>query len=115
MIDFVSIGIDGRFAEMILANPRIDFNQPININQEGTILSGHGRAMKLKQMGETEVDVYVPDRMLTPKQEEEVLVHLQNCVKKKVYYHRYNKKDRNWYQECLLLMIKKLMMQQRNN
>ena len=48
--------------------------QPININQEGTILSGHGRAMKLKQMGETEVDVYVPDRMLTPKQEEEVLV-----------------------------------------
>ena len=25
-------------------------------------------------MGETEVDVYVPDRMLTPKQEEEVLV-----------------------------------------
>ncbi len=30
--------------------------------------------MKLKQMGEIEVDVYVPDRMLTPKQEEEVLV-----------------------------------------
>jgi len=52
----------------------IGFMQPININQEGTILSGHGRAMKLKQMGETEVDVYVPDRMLTPKQEEEVLV-----------------------------------------
>jgi site-specific DNA-methyltransferase (adenine-specific) len=52
----------------------IGFMQPININQDGTILSGHGRAMKLKQMGETEVDVYVPDRMLTPKQEEEVLV-----------------------------------------
>jgi DNA modification methylase len=52
----------------------IGFMQPININQDGTILSGHARAMKLKQMGETEVDVYVPDRMLTPKQEEEVLV-----------------------------------------
>jgi hypothetical protein len=52
----------------------IGFMQPININQEGTILSGHQRAMKLKQMGEIEVDVYVPDRMLTPKQEEEVLV-----------------------------------------
>jgi hypothetical protein len=52
----------------------IGFMQPININQDGLILSGHARAMKLKQMGETEVDVYVPDRMLTPKQEEEVLV-----------------------------------------
>jgi len=52
----------------------IGFMQPININQDGTILSGHARAMKLKQMGEIEVDVYVPDRLLTPKQEEEVLV-----------------------------------------
>jgi DNA modification methylase len=52
----------------------IGFMQPININQDGTILSGHARAMKLKELGDTEVDVYVPDRMLTPKQEEEVLV-----------------------------------------
>lgn len=52
----------------------IGFMQPININQDGTILSGHARAMKLKEMDELEVDVYVPDRMLTPKQEEEVLV-----------------------------------------
>lgn len=52
----------------------IGFMQPININQDGTILSGHARAMKLKQMGEIEVDAYVPDRLLTPKQEEEVLV-----------------------------------------
>ena len=52
----------------------IGFMQPININQDGTILSGHGRTLKLKEMGEVDVDVYVPDRMLTPKQEEEVLV-----------------------------------------
>lgn len=52
----------------------IGFMQPININQDGVILSGHARAMKLKEMGELEVDVYVPDRLLTPKQEEEVLV-----------------------------------------
>jgi hypothetical protein len=52
----------------------IGFMQPININQDGTILSGHARAMKLKEMGDNEVDVYVPDRLLTPKQEEEVLV-----------------------------------------
>ncbi|MCE2688155.1 MAG: ParB N-terminal domain-containing protein, partial [Rickettsiales bacterium] len=30
----------------------IGFMQPININQDGLILSGHARAMKLKQMGE---------------------------------------------------------------
>ena len=52
----------------------IGFMQPININQDGTILSGHARTLKLQQMGEIEVDVYVPDRLLTPKQEEEVLV-----------------------------------------
>lgn len=52
----------------------IGFMQPININQDGTILSGHARTKKLKDMGEIEVDVYVPDRVLTPKQEEEVLV-----------------------------------------
>lgn len=52
----------------------IGFMQPININQDGTILSGHARALKLKEMGEVEVDVYVPDRLLTPKQEEEVLI-----------------------------------------
>ena len=52
----------------------IGFMQAININQDGTILSGHARTLKLKEMGESEVDVYVPDRMLTHKQEEEVLV-----------------------------------------
>jgi hypothetical protein len=48
--------------------------QPININKDGTILSGHARAMKLKEMGETEVDVYVPSSALSLKQEEEVLI-----------------------------------------
>ena len=52
----------------------IGFMQAININQDGTILSGHARTLKLKEMGEIEVDVYVPDRLLTPKQEDEVLV-----------------------------------------
>lgn len=52
----------------------IGFMQPINVNQDGTILSGHARAMKLKEMGEAEVDVYVPTKLLTPKQEEEVLI-----------------------------------------
>ena len=54
----------------------IGFAQPININQVGTILSGHARVLKLQEMGETEVDVYVPDCALTPKQEEEILIRM---------------------------------------
>lgn len=54
----------------------IGFAQPINVNKEGTILSGHARVLKLQEMGYDEVDVYVPDRTLTPKQEEEILVRM---------------------------------------
>lgn len=53
----------------------IGFAQPININQDGTILSGHARLKTLELQGIKEVDVYVPDRLLTPKQEE-VLVRM---------------------------------------
>ena len=52
----------------------IGFFQPVACNTDSTILSGHARVLKLKELGETEVDVMVPDRTLTPKQEEEVLV-----------------------------------------
>lgn len=54
----------------------IGFAQPVNINQENTILSGHARIKKLEEMGYNEVDVYVPDRTLTPKQEEEIIVRM---------------------------------------
>jgi len=54
----------------------IGFAQPININQNSVILSGHARVLKLQEMGYEEVDVYVPDRVLTPKQEEEILVRM---------------------------------------
>lgn len=54
----------------------IGFAQPININQDNTILSGHARLKTLELQGIKEVDVYVPDRLLTPKQEEEVLVRM---------------------------------------
>lgn len=52
----------------------VGFFQPIAINTDGTILSGHARLMKLKDLGEKQVDVMIPDRTLTAKQEEEVLV-----------------------------------------
>lgn len=52
----------------------VGFFQPIVANLDGTILSGHARLLKLKELGETEIDVMLPDRNLTEKQEEEILV-----------------------------------------
>jgi DNA modification methylase len=54
----------------------IGFASPININQNGTILGGHARILKLQEMGHKEIDVYVPDRILTPEQEDEVIIRL---------------------------------------
>jgi site-specific DNA-methyltransferase (adenine-specific) len=55
--------------------------QPININLDNTILSGHARTqVLLEQDPNQEVDVYVPDRMLTPKQEEAVIIRMNKNV-----------------------------------
>lgn len=58
----------------------IGFAQPININTDGTILSGHARCIQLGKEGTIEVDVYVPDRLLTPKQEEAVIIRMNKNV-----------------------------------
>ena len=54
--------------------------QPININLDGTILSGHARFMELQAEGAIDTDVYVPDRKLTPKQEEAVIIRMNKNV-----------------------------------
>jgi hypothetical protein len=54
----------------------IGMAQPINVNTDGTILSGHARWQQLKKENYTEVQVMVPDRKLTPKQEEAVIVRM---------------------------------------
>jgi hypothetical protein len=59
----------------------IGFAQPININLDNTILSGHARVQCLKsEDANQEVDVYVPDRELTAKQEEAVIVRMNKNV-----------------------------------
>lgn len=58
----------------------IGFAQPININTNGTILSGHARYEQLKFEGVREVEVYLPDRLLTPKQEEAVIIRMNKNV-----------------------------------
>lgn len=54
----------------------IGFCQPVNINTDGTILSGHARWMQLQREGAATVECYVPDRLLTPKQEEAVIIRM---------------------------------------
>ena len=54
----------------------IGMAQPVNITKDGIILSGHARIMKLKEMGENEVDVYVPNVDLSEKQQDEIIVRM---------------------------------------
>jgi len=58
----------------------IGMAQPININTDNTILSGNARTKRLIVDGIEEVDVYVPDRKLTSKQEEAVIIRMNKNI-----------------------------------
>ena len=51
MIDFVSIGIDGRFADMILANPQFEFNRPLNSDTGELISDKYGAFVHSSNIG----------------------------------------------------------------
>lgn len=48
----------------------------ITINADNTVLGGHARLTVMKQMGITEVDVKYPNKQLTEKQCDEILIRL---------------------------------------
>lgn len=48
----------------------------ITINADNTVLGGHARLTVMKQLGYTEVDVKVPEKQLSEKQVQEVVVRL---------------------------------------
>lgn len=54
----------------------IGMAQPINITTDNTVLSGHARWMALKEKGVQEVDVYVPNRTLSDKEQREILIRM---------------------------------------
>jgi site-specific DNA-methyltransferase (adenine-specific) len=58
----------------------IGFCQALNINTDGTILSGHARYKKLESESAQEVLCMIPDRTLTPKQEEAVIIRMNKNV-----------------------------------
>ena len=49
---------------------------PIIINKDNTVIGGHFRLKVLQSRGETEVDVRVPDRQLTPEEERRLNLRL---------------------------------------
>lgn len=50
-------------------------DKPI-INLDGTIIGGHQRIKVLKEMGTTEIEVLVPNRMLDEKEQNELCIRL---------------------------------------
>lgn len=54
--------------------------QPLAINTDNKLLSGHARLMQLKKDGYLEVTVMVPDRKLTPKQEKALVIRANKNV-----------------------------------
>lgn len=54
--------------------------QPLAINTDNKLLSGHARLMQLKKDGYKEITVMVPDRKLTPKQEKALVIRANKNV-----------------------------------
>ena len=54
----------------------IGYAQYININTDNTILSGHARFYQLQREDTSSVHVLVPNRELTPKEEEAVVIRM---------------------------------------
>jgi len=54
----------------------VGYIDPIAINTDGTILGGHARKKTLLALKLKEVDVRVPDRLLTEKEQKEVVIRL---------------------------------------
>ena len=50
--------------------------EPIVCNTDYTIIGGHQRVRALREMGETEVEVYTPDRPLSDKELSELCIRL---------------------------------------
>ena len=58
----------------------VGYVEPIAINTDGTILSGHARKRVLEELEIAEVDVRVPERMLTDPECREVVIRLNKNV-----------------------------------
>lgn len=58
----------------------VGYIDPIAINTDGTILSGHARKQVLETLRIAEVDVRVPERLLTEAEAREVVIRLNKNI-----------------------------------
>lgn len=58
----------------------VGYVEPIAVNTDGTILSGHARKRVLEDLGIAEVDVRVPERKLTDPECREVVIRLNRNI-----------------------------------
>lgn len=54
--------------------------EPLIINQDGTIIGGHGRYYTLQKQGIKQADCYIPDRMLNKKEVDELNIRLNKNI-----------------------------------
>jgi len=59
---------------------KLGYIDPIAINLDGTIIGGHARKKTLKSLKLKEVDVRVPDRLLTDEEVQEAIVRLNKNI-----------------------------------
>lgn len=59
---------------------RFGVAEPLVINTDGTLCGGHGRLKVLKKLKVKEVDCYIPNRELTPKEFEELNIRLNKNI-----------------------------------
>lgn len=58
----------------------VGYVEPVAINTDGTILSGHARKQVLEALRITEIDVRIPERTLTESECREVVIRLNKNV-----------------------------------
>jgi hypothetical protein len=67
-------------AELRRSIESVGYVEPIAINTDGTILSGHARKQVLERLGISEVDVRVPERQLSEAEAREVVIRLNKNI-----------------------------------
>jgi ParB-like chromosome segregation protein Spo0J len=67
-------------ADLTQSIKRFGMAEPIVVNQDLTIIGGHGRKKVLESLGVTEVDCYLPDRALTAKEFDEFNIRLNQNI-----------------------------------
>lgn len=72
---------DKGMADLKRSIDKFGLAEPIIINQDNTIIGGHARYFTLLKMDNiTSIDCYVPDRMLTPKEVQELNIRLNKNI-----------------------------------